>query len=87
MSLSSDIHFIFYSRLISSLLVQRKKKSPLTRALWGTVILRPQPRLQRPDVGALHIGLDARLLDDPRFHNQHFCEFYADGFLRVDGLR
>ena len=55
-------------------------------ALLATVFLLPQPRLQCPDVGALHLRLDPRLLYHPRLYNQHFCEFYVDGFLRMDGF-
>lgn len=54
---------IFVSSLYAML-----KEPPLTPLL-ATVLLLPQPRLQRANVGALHLSLDPRLLDHPCLHN------------------
>ena len=75
---SSNIRFLFYFRLLS----QNTAVNPLL----ATVLLLPQPRLQCPDVGALHLGPNPRILHHPRLYNQHLCEFHADGFFRVDGF-
>ena len=73
-----------YSTLVS-FSYRSYKIRPLTRSYQPGLLL-PQPRLQRSDVGALHLGPNPRLLHHPRRYNQHLCELHADGFFRVDGI-